>query len=118
MVLTSNCILSHWLSYLCHGLAYISILNIIICIRLNGLLIADQIRHKISLEMRFGLTDLDPTFHWPALNFGWTLADVVKNSRSVNQDGKVLEDGASPAAATGKKLQAGSVPRYYFKINH
>ena len=49
--------------------------------RLNGLLIADQIRHAVAVEMRMGIPELDETFSWPALNFGWTLADVVRNSR-------------------------------------
>ena len=50
--------------------------------RLNGLLIADQIRHAVSVEMKFGVQTLPDTFTWPPLNFGWTLADVVKNTRS------------------------------------
>ena len=50
--------------------------------RLNGLLIADQIRHAVAVEMRLGTSSLPNTFQWPALHFGWTLADVVRNSRT------------------------------------
>eukprot|EP00090_Calanus_glacialis_P013551 TRINITY_DN22218_c0_g1_i1.p1 TRINITY_DN22218_c0_g1~~TRINITY_DN22218_c0_g1_i1.p1 ORF type:complete len:1958 (-),score=615.01 TRINITY_DN22218_c0_g1_i1:364-6237(-) len=45
--------------------------------RLNGLLIADEIRRVVATEMRLGVPNLGLNFDWPALNFGWTLADVV-----------------------------------------
>ena len=87
--------------------------------RLNGLLIADQIRHKVSLEMRMGSAHIaDRAFKWPALNFGWTLADVVKNSRasaapqSGGGDGKKNgdgENGGKTAANGGRKARLGKV---------
>ena len=40
--------------------------------RLNGLLIGEQIRKMVALEM----SKLPNNFKWPALNFSWTLADV------------------------------------------
>merc|ERR1719470_314543 len=45
--------------------------------RLNGLLIADEIRRVVATEMRLGVPNLGLDFEWPALNFVWTLADVV-----------------------------------------
>jgi hypothetical protein len=62
--------------------------------RLNGLLIADQIRTAVAVEMRLGRPVLPPSADddspvWPALNFGWTLADVVNNTASrLNTDAK------------------------------
>jgi endoribonuclease Dicer len=53
--------------------------------RLNGLLISDQIRRVVALEMRLGVATLPRDFQWPALNFGWTLKDVV----SLKSDEKV-----------------------------
>ncbi|CAB4055870.1 DICER1 [Lepeophtheirus salmonis] len=47
--------------------------------RINGLLIADDLRSLIAREMSFGKPELDSDFVWPPLNFGWTLADVLKN---------------------------------------
>ena len=55
--------------------------------RLNGLLISDQIRRHVALDMKLGLAHVSPDHTWPALNFGWTLADVV----SVKAEAKVAE---------------------------
>jgi len=53
--------------------------------RLNGLLNADQIRRVVATNMSLGVPTLPLNFEWPALNFGWTLADVV----SIKSDEKV-----------------------------
>ena len=71
--------------------------------RLNGLLLADQIRQQVAIEMRIGTPTLPEGFSWPALNFGWTLADVVKASKA---DDKLEEDnkaGQKKATGTGNK---------------
>ena len=82
--------------------------------RLNGLLIADQIRHAVSVEMRLGTASLPKTFEWPALHFGWTLADVVRNSRTESKSTISLDKSASqelqdelPTGKTGGVLQDG-----------
>jgi len=64
--------------------------------RLNGLLLADQIRQQVAIEMRIGTPTLPEGFSWPALNFGWTLADVVKASKAddkLEEDNKVGQNG-------------------------
>lgn len=48
--------------------------------RINGLLLADEIRKKVSFEMALGRVDIteNDDFDWPLLDFGWSLADVLK----------------------------------------
>lgn len=49
--------------------------------RLNALLLADEIRTKVALEVGLGLVNLPPDFEWSPLDFGWSLADVLKKSK-------------------------------------
>jgi len=73
--------------------------------RLNGLLIADQIRHTVALDMRLGVAELATTGHtWEPLHFGWTLADVVKNSRAA---AKGAANDAKPATQTSSGSESG-----------
>lgn len=48
--------------------------------RINGLLLADEIRKKVAFEMALGRVDITEKddFDWPLLDFGWSLADVLK----------------------------------------
>ena len=48
--------------------------------RLNGLLIANQLRSTIAREMSFGRAVVADGFKWPQLDFGWTLAEVCDRS--------------------------------------
>ncbi|UYV82849.1 DICER1 [Cordylochernes scorpioides] len=47
--------------------------------RLNSLLLAEQMRRKVALEIGVGVVDLPSGFKWPMLDFGWTLAEVLKS---------------------------------------
>lgn len=47
--------------------------------RLNSLLNADALRAKICVDTKMGTAELDPRFRWEPLDFGWTLADVMKS---------------------------------------
>lgn len=50
--------------------------------RINALLLADEIRKEVAHDLGLGTTDIaDESFEWPILNFGWSLADVLKKSR-------------------------------------
>jgi hypothetical protein len=89
--------------------------------RLNGLLIADQIRTAVAVEMRLGRPVLAPSADdespvWPPLNFGWTLADVVNNTASRQH----LTD--AKAAAGPAKVEdrggVGSVPAAAARDGH
>ena len=71
--------------------------------RLNGLLIADQIRRQVALEMRLGLPYVPDQFTWPALNFGWTLADVIKSGKVEGE--KVEEKGTKKKASTTGNIE-------------
>ncbi|KAL1493216.1 hypothetical protein ABEB36_011312 [Hypothenemus hampei] len=49
--------------------------------RINALLLADQIRKTVAVDLDLGKTHLSEVFKWPALNFGWNLSDVLKKSK-------------------------------------
>ncbi|RXG55161.1 Endoribonuclease Dcr-1, partial [Armadillidium vulgare] len=56
--------------------------------RLNGLLLADELRVRVAIEIGLGLTNLTIGFEWPNLDFGWTLADVLARSIEASKEGK------------------------------
>ncbi|CAH2065033.1 unnamed protein product, partial [Iphiclides podalirius] len=49
--------------------------------RINALLIADEIRRAVAVDVGLGEPDIDeaarPGFQWPPLDFGWSLAEVL-----------------------------------------
>lgn len=50
--------------------------------RINALLLADEIRKLVAGDLGLGKLSLDyQNFNWPTLDFGWSLADVLKKSR-------------------------------------
>ncbi|OXU22125.1 hypothetical protein TSAR_000757 [Trichomalopsis sarcophagae] len=49
--------------------------------RINALLLADQIRRHVAQSISLGQETLDEDFNWPPLDFGWSLADVLKKSK-------------------------------------
>lgn len=53
--------------------------------RINALLLADEIRLKVASDLALGSATVedDATFEWPMLNFGWSLAEVLKKSRDL-----------------------------------
>lgn len=66
--------------------------------RVNALLLADEIRRQVSCDLALGTADIehDDRFAWPMLNFGWSLAEVLKKSR----DAKVTTTKTLAAATT------------------
>lgn len=64
--------------------------------RINALLLADEIRMEVSTDLGLGTLQVpDENYEWPMLDFGWTLADVLKKTReakeNVKEDEKVAE---------------------------
>ncbi|RZF36221.1 hypothetical protein LSTR_LSTR008547 [Laodelphax striatellus] len=53
--------------------------------RINALLLADEIRTTVSREIGLGMIELNPDFDWKPLDFGWSLADVLKKSKEDNE---------------------------------
>lgn len=45
--------------------------------RLNSLLLADEIRKSVALRVALGVSKPEEDFKWPALDFGWSLAEVL-----------------------------------------
>ncbi|XP_054733232.1 endoribonuclease Dcr-1 [Anastrepha obliqua] len=52
--------------------------------RINGLLLADDIRKKVSLDIGLGQQEIPDDFEWPMLDFGWSLSEVLKRSKENN----------------------------------
>lgn len=50
--------------------------------RINGLLLADDIRKKVVKDMGLGQPELPENKEWPMLDFGWSLSDVLKKSKA------------------------------------
>ncbi|KOX74828.1 Endoribonuclease Dcr-1 [Melipona quadrifasciata] len=49
--------------------------------RINALLLANQIRCQVAQMINLGQQNLSYDFEWPALDFGWSLAEVLKKSK-------------------------------------
>lgn len=57
--------------------------------RINALLLADEIRMEVSADLGLGTLEVkQDKFQWPMLDFGWTLADVLKKTR----EAKIIKD--------------------------
>lgn len=53
--------------------------------RINALLLADQVRRVVATEIGIGSTDLERDLNWEPLNFGWSLADVLKQTKALQK---------------------------------
>ncbi|EDW23737.1 GL23778 [Drosophila persimilis] len=59
--------------------------------RINGLLLADDIRKQVSADLGLGRQQIDDEeFEWPMLDFGWSLSEVLKKSRESKQKDAVV----------------------------
>lgn len=87
--------------------------------RINALLLADEIRKEVAHDLGLGTTNIaDKAFEWPILNFGWSLADVLKKSREAKLNASHLpttieaitevseESEETPPDAPQEKLKA------------
>ncbi|GAB0099255.1 Endoribonuclease Dcr-1 [Sergentomyia squamirostris] len=59
--------------------------------RFNALLLADEIRRQVSQDLGLGQVINDEDFEWPSLDFGWSLAEVLKKSREAASCEKIKE---------------------------
>lgn len=73
--------------------------------RINALLLADQLRRQVAIEIGLGSLELPSGFEWKPLNFGWTLADVLKKSREI----KAREESAKDKDTDTDNSQESSV---------
>nr|AVK59441.1 Dicer-1-PA [Spodoptera frugiperda] len=64
--------------------------------RINALLIADEIRRAVAIDVGLGIPKINdhtmPGFQWPALDFGWSLAEVLSADSEKNDKKKDEED--------------------------
>lgn len=54
--------------------------------RVNSLLLAEQLRLSVAQAISVGSAVLPRDFVWPMLDFGWTLADVLKAQAALKED--------------------------------
>ncbi|XP_046742066.1 endoribonuclease Dcr-1 isoform X3 [Diprion similis] len=65
--------------------------------RINALLLANQIRCQVAEMINLGQQHLNPDFEWLPLDFGWSLAEVLKKSKDssklieIKSDAKTTE---------------------------
>ncbi|XP_063545206.1 endoribonuclease Dcr-1 [Cydia strobilella] len=60
--------------------------------RINALLIADEIRRGVAAGVALGVPRVGPGFQWPALDFGWSLAEVLSADSEKNDKKKENEE--------------------------
>lgn len=79
--------------------------------RINALLLADEIRRQVSVDLGVGLKILmDESFEWPMLDFGWSLAEVLKKSHEAKiaaQNAKMTadKDNEDPVVVNGDTVE-------------
>lgn len=85
--------------------------------RINALLLADEIRLRVASDLALGSPTVvaDAGFEWPMLNFGWSLAEVLKKSRDLKTkqaekieqtDPVTLQNGKDVAEEVKKEKKA------------
>ncbi|XP_041984261.1 endoribonuclease Dcr-1 [Aricia agestis] len=74
--------------------------------RINALLIADEIRRAVAIDVGLGIPRIDettcPGFQWPPLDFGWSLAEVL----STDEKSDKKNDDDDETANTDEKQSA------------
>lgn len=74
--------------------------------RLNSLMLADELRVQVAEEIGLGQTQLVESHQWPALDFGWSLADVFKKcmdgEESISKITPKNDDSSVPTSNTLK----------------
>ncbi|KOC66705.1 Endoribonuclease Dicer [Habropoda laboriosa] len=63
--------------------------------RINALLLANQIRCQVAQMINLGKENLYSDFEWPALDFGWSLAEVLKKSKE-SEKAKLIKNETTP----------------------
>ncbi|CAL1675268.1 unnamed protein product [Lasius platythorax] len=62
--------------------------------RINALLLANQIRCQVAQMINLGQQVLNSDFEWPALDFGWSLAEVLKRSKETEKAKQTKSENA------------------------
>uniref|UniRef100_A0A6B2EBS1 ribonuclease III n=1 Tax=Phlebotomus kandelakii TaxID=1109342 RepID=A0A6B2EBS1_9DIPT len=64
--------------------------------RFNALLLADEIRRQVSQDLGLGRVANGEDFEWPSLDFGWSLAEVLRKSREAAKRESLDRSGEEP----------------------
>lgn len=73
--------------------------------RINALLLADEIRKQLATDFNLGTINLKENFAWSHLDFGWSLATVLKRSNEAKLAGQEGEDKVEEDEDTGKDVE-------------
>lgn len=71
--------------------------------RLNSLLLAEQLRLLVASSISIGMKQLPDDFQWPALDFGWTLADILVAQNSSKENKESSQDFVNNSNSKTKK---------------
>ncbi|KAJ8704864.1 hypothetical protein PYW08_012184 [Mythimna loreyi] len=75
--------------------------------RINALLIADEIRRAVAIDVGLGIPKINdkftPKFQWPPLDFGWSLAEVLSQDSEKHEKRK--EDEESKKELEDKEIR-------------
>ncbi|PZC70491.1 hypothetical protein B5X24_HaOG215877 [Helicoverpa armigera] len=75
---------------------------------INALLIADEIRRAVAIDVGLGIPKINedtmPGFQWPALDFGWSLAEVLSADSEKNDKKKEEEESKKEKEEKEKKM--------------
>ncbi|CAH1642717.1 unnamed protein product [Spodoptera littoralis] len=83
--------------------------------RINALLIADEIRRAVAIDVGLGIPKINdhtmPGFQWPALDFGWSLAEVLsadseKNDKKKDEDESKKDMKDNESSSDKEKTEA------------
>lgn len=78
--------------------------------RINALLLADEIRRKVANDIGLGTESIDGSdIQWSVLDFGWSLADVLKKAKDINKTRETdppLDGESAKTSEDGKKDDA------------
>ncbi|XP_012286436.1 endoribonuclease Dcr-1 [Orussus abietinus] len=62
--------------------------------RVNALLLADQIRCQVANAIHLGQEELSSDFEWSPLDFGWSLAEVLKKSKEAEKANEAKKEAS------------------------
>uniref|UniRef100_T1J2F6 ribonuclease III n=1 Tax=Strigamia maritima TaxID=126957 RepID=T1J2F6_STRMM len=59
--------------------------------RANSLLVAEQLRVRVAMEAGLGKKNIAIDYEWPVLDFGWSLADVLR-AHAANKEAAIVNN--------------------------
>lgn len=64
--------------------------------RLNSLFLAEELRREVAADTKIGFIEPPPDFEWPALDFGWSLKDVINTQATEQENLEANSENSTP----------------------